>query len=171
MGLIEARVREDGSCELYDLQDRTSVAEWSSVAEWAQAWINEWRTEDFDVASEFAHAVTEEGGPHAIEVLLTLARATDGDVGDLGLVGAGPLEDLISHEGHGLRLLDEIETAARREPLFARAMTSVWLAADVPETVRRRLAIFGARDFVAEQAMSLEELTRYRADRFGRGWS
>ena len=71
---------------------------------------------------------------------------------------------------HGLRLLDEIETTTRREPLFARAMANVWLGSDVPNPVRQRLARFGARDFVAEHDMTPKQFDRYKADRAARGW-
>ncbi len=171
MGEIQARLHADGSCESYDSWDDTSLAVWPTVGAWAVAWLAEWRAGTADSACEFAHSMTEDGTPWAIEALLGLVRATQGDAETLGWVGAGPLEDLISHSGHGLRLLDEIETTARREPLFARALAGVWLGLDVPDAVRQRLARFGARDFVAEHAMTRKELAAYFADRIARGWS
>ena len=59
------------------------------------------------------------------------------------------------------RKVDALEETARREPLFAQAMISVWLNAAVPQVVRHRLARFGARDFVAEHSMTRADFEHY----------
>ncbi|MBA3485713.1 MAG: hypothetical protein H0T88_00730 [Lysobacter sp.] len=42
----------------------------------------------------------------------------------LGVLSAGPLEDLI--EEHGLQFIDRIEDEARKSPVFRRMLRSVW---------------------------------------------
>ncbi|HEY5455242.1 MAG TPA: hypothetical protein VIJ96_07220 [Acidothermaceae bacterium] len=85
-------------------------------------------------------------------------------------IGAGALEDLVSHSGNRLRVLDEVDTAARQNPAFRQALTGVWLGSDLPDPVRTRLAPYGARDFVAEHAMTQEEWGVYIAERRTRGF-
>jgi hypothetical protein len=63
----------------------------------------------------------------------------------LGWVGAGPLEDLVSHSGNGLRVLAEVDQAARQSVAFGAALRNVWLGTDVAALVRLRLAELGAR--------------------------
>lgn len=62
--------------------------------------------------------------PEVLDVLELLVERAPDTSGAL-TVGAGPLENLI-HE-HGDRLVDELESRARRSPLFAAALASVWL--------------------------------------------
>jgi hypothetical protein len=170
VGLFEARFSSGGACELHDDVEGGLVASWDSVGVWARAWFDEWGHEDFGVASEFAHALTGDPPSNVVDVLVTLAEVADGDPELLGCVGAGPLEDLVSHSGHGERFLDDVEAAARQSPAFRQAITGVWLGLDLPEPIRRRLAPYGARDFVAEHAMTESELKTYIADRRARGW-
>ncbi|WP_138759968.1 DUF6869 domain-containing protein [Modestobacter altitudinis] len=75
-----------------------------------------------------------------VDALVVLAEAADGDADVIGLVGAGPLEDLVSHSGNGLRILDEVDRAARHHPAFRAALRTVVLGEDVPQPVLTRLA-------------------------------
>ena len=145
--------------ELYDEFEETRVAEWPSLAAWATAWIDEWSSNRFDSASHFSHAMTEQPREWVVDALVLLSEMATPD--QRGWVGAGPLEELLSHSGNGATVLDEVEHAARRRPAFRTALSNVWLVEDVPEEVRHRLAELGARDFVAEHAMSPEELAAY----------
>jgi hypothetical protein len=59
-----------------------------------------------------------------------------GDDADfVSMMGVGPLESLF-HQGHGEALWPEVERLARTDPLFRRALRSVW-AYDSPEFDRR----------------------------------
>lgn len=78
------------------------------------------------------------GGPEALDLVAALVRAADSD-DDLGLVGAGPLEDLLTR--HGATLVDSIDDLARRDPQFAQALTAVWWSPDDAGTdVTQRLS-------------------------------
>ena len=67
------------------------------------------------------------GGLDALHLVAALVRAAETD-DDLALVGAGPLEDLLTR--NGAALVDEIDDLARRDPQFARALAAVWWSAD-----------------------------------------
>jgi hypothetical protein len=159
----EAGLEANGTCWLYDDFEETRVAEWPSLATWAAVWIDEWSSGRFAFASDFAHAMTRQPTEWAVEALVLLSEmATPDQRGD---VGAGPLEDLLSHFGHGATVVDEVERVARERPAFRSALSNVWLSEGVPEEVRRRLAELDARDFVAEHAMTPEELAANFAKR------
>jgi hypothetical protein len=87
-----------------------------------------------------AEAVTDRvstGGPQALSLVAALVRAAESD-DDLALVGAGPLEDLVT--SHGIALLDDIDDLARRDPRFAQALTAVlWSADGAGQEVTSRL--------------------------------
>lgn len=93
-----------------------------------------WPSAAADAVSDSVDA----GGDAALDLVAALIRAAPDSEG-LGLVGAGPLENLV--HAHGSALVDGIETLARREPGFAEALAAVWLehgAVDAP--VEQRLA-------------------------------
>jgi hypothetical protein len=169
--LDEALLNGDGSCEVYDALDEVVSGSWPSVRAWADAWFAEQRANRFGPACEFIHALTDKAPSGAVDVLVTLADATEGDEELLSWIGAGPLEDLVSHSGNGRAVLDDVERAARQQPMFRKALWRVWLgSSDVPERVRHRLAELGARDFVAEHAMTKREFATYVAGRQAKGW-
>jgi hypothetical protein len=65
------------------------------------------------------------GGPEALDLVAAL-------------VGAGPLEDLLTR--HGATLVDGIDDLARRDPQFAQALTAVWWSPnDAGREVTQRL--------------------------------
>jgi hypothetical protein len=162
----EAYLEPDGTCWLYGYFEEARVAEWPSLAAWAAAWLDEWSSDRVDHATDFANAMTllpEQPSEWAVEALVLLSEMATPD--QRGYVGAGPLEDLLSHSGNGAMVLDEVEHVARTRPAFRTALSNVWLGENVPEEVRHRLAELGARDFVAEHAMTPEEREAYFAER------
>ncbi|HET6430956.1 DUF6869 domain-containing protein [Dyella sp.] len=72
-------------------------------------------------------------------ILAILARAPPKDV--LGLLAAGPLEDLIHHAGPGF--IDRIELQARKDPAFRHLLGGVW-ASSTPDIWARIEAARGA---------------------------
>jgi hypothetical protein len=83
--------------------------------------------QDVVAAAEVVDDRVCSGGPEALDLVAALVRGADTD-DDLGLVGAGPLEDLLTR--HGATLVDDVDNLARRDPRFARALDSVWWSAD-----------------------------------------
>jgi len=57
-----------------------------------------------------------------LAILATLSREPPAKV--LGVLAAGPLEDLI--ECHGPRFIERIETESRRNPAFRDLLSGVW---------------------------------------------
>jgi hypothetical protein len=98
-----------------------------------------WQTKAHDLVS----GLFAEGRSAAIDVIqsmVDLAASED----ELNFVGAGPIETLMSHDGHGASFVDEVERRARQQPRFRLAVAGLWLGINVPENVRARLAVFGA---------------------------
>ncbi len=95
------------------------------------------------MANESARPGRRPGHPVSIDVIQSLVDLAESD-DELDFVGASPLEDLLSHNRHGLAFVDEVERRARQQPRFRLAVAGVWLGADVPDSVRTRLAAFGA---------------------------
>lgn len=112
---------------------------------WAADWFAEWRSGERGEACEFIQAACDDAIPGVVDALIVLADAAEGDAELLGWVGAGPVEDLVSHSGNGARVLPEVDRAARQSPAFRAALRNVWLGADVSEPVKSRLVEFGAR--------------------------
>jgi hypothetical protein len=128
--------------------------EWGSLAELAADW---WRYQRLTGRAKEAdpmiawECVREFGDlddaphPRVMDVIQALVDAAQSD-DELSLVGAGPLEDLLSHSGHGALVVDEVERRARQQSRFRAALASVWLGGDVPRDVRKRLSRVGAAD-------------------------
>ncbi|CCH90142.1 protein of unknown function [Modestobacter italicus] len=135
----EATFRPDGSCLLVDVLAGTQRT-WPSVTAWAADWFAEWRAGEHGDASDFAGVACDAAAPGVVGALVVLADAAEGDADLIAWVGAGPVEDLLSHSGNGLRVLDEVDRAARRQPAFRAALGTVVLGNDVPEPVVTRLA-------------------------------
>jgi hypothetical protein len=138
-----ARIEGDAcSYSGYDAQ-----VEWASLGEMAtRYWSDHARTGEapYGPAQEFVAEFTEVGDPLVVEVIQSLVDADPTDVA-LDFVGAGPLEDLLSHNRHGLTFVDEVDRRARRDPRLRAAVTGLWLSKDVPESVRTRLGALGAK--------------------------
>lgn len=105
------------------------------------------RAERGSVAHERVSDAVESGNPDVVELLVALAEAAPSD-SDAGLIGAGPLEELLSVHGarlvtrDGAQLLDAIDTGARRSARFRRALRSAYMGDEVPAPVRSRLQRF-----------------------------
>ena len=134
----EATFLEDGSCRLTDPFEGTEHT-WPTVSAWASAWIAEWRADEMGDAKDFLFEACDDAVPGVVDALVTLAEAADGNDDLIGLIGAGALEDLLHHTGHGLRVLDEVDRAARRSPAFRAALRYVALGAAAPQPVTLRL--------------------------------
>src|SRR3954452_4114817 len=84
------------------------------------------RTKDpkFDTAVQRVTAMTFMSKPELQwDVILEAVRqASDED--DLGHIAAGPIEGLLGR--HGPAWIEQIETQAKQDPKFARAITGVW---------------------------------------------
>jgi hypothetical protein len=108
----------------------------------------------------------EEGNPAAIELLLALAEAAPSE-GDCALIGAGPLEKLISiHSARlttpeGASLVDAIDAAARHSGRFRRALRGVVMGAEVPDAVKNRLrdSAEGPRNWGPPSGRTLPDLS------------
>jgi hypothetical protein len=138
-----ASFRPDGSCRLTDEIDGTEIV-WESVARWAVDWFAEWRAKDHGDACDFIGAACDDAVAGVVDALVVLAETAVGD-DELAWVGAGPLEDLMSHSGNGLRVLVDVDRAARQNVAFRAALGNTWLGDDVPPAVRERLAVLGAQ--------------------------
>lgn len=134
----------DGSCRLTDAVMGIESS-WATVEQWAVALLDEWRTEKYGEANDFIDAACHQAVPGVVGALIVLAETADGDADLLGFLGAGPLEDLVSHSGNGPRVLSDVDRAARQSPAFRAALRNVWLGPDVPEAVLTRLGELGAR--------------------------
>ncbi len=154
-----------------DAVEETELS-WPTVEQWAAAWFAEQRSEKWAEACEFMNTACDDAVPGVVEALIVVSEMAGCDAQLLGWVGAGPLEDLVSHRGNGLRVLTDVDRAARQNPAFRNALSNVWLGENVPEVVRKRLGELGARDFVAEHAMTEEQAAAYIVDRNARdlGW-
>src|SRR3954465_1457449 len=75
-------------------------------------------------AYEYVQDSVGVGGTEALDFVEALIKSAP-HVDAVAVVSAGPLEDLVYD--HGAALVDEIESRARQDPAFAKALCSVWL--------------------------------------------
>jgi hypothetical protein len=119
-----------------DLRVNSSTESLELLANWWECWrrfagsreerkaLSRGEPADVQAAHDLVEHRVRVGGPGAVELLVALNNAGPAD-NDGVTVGAGPLEDLL-HE-HADSVIDEIEQQARQSPLFARALSYVWL--------------------------------------------
>ena len=74
-----------------------------------------------------------------LEQLLVLLAAAPDDW-QIGLLAAGPLEDLMRYQGDAV--IDKVETEARRNPRLRQALAGIWL--EPGPTAERVVAILTA---------------------------
>ena len=80
----------------------------------------------------------QSNGADAWELILALVEGANEE--NLGIVGAGPLEDFVRI--HGKSWVEPIETAARRDPKFRAALGCIWLSrGDLPPDVLDRVVV------------------------------
>lgn len=95
---------------------------WATVEQWAVAMLDEWRAEKYGEAHEFTDAACHDAVHGVVDALIVLAETANGDADLLSLVGAGPLEDLVSHTGNGVRVLPDVDRSRLGE-LGARVLS------------------------------------------------
>jgi hypothetical protein len=110
--------------------------------ELARAYLKHHRTQDeadFWAFDEVADRVTYGEDPHrAWELVLALVEAAEDT--NLGYVGAGPLEDLVTR--FGPQLIAEIESQARRDPKFRACLGTIWLSkGNLPADILSRVVV------------------------------
>jgi hypothetical protein len=140
----DAVIDANGVCSLTDWDD--AHVEWPSVAAMAaQYWVDHGRDGEasYGPSQHFVNDLADAGDPAVMGVLQALVDSAPSDE-ELDFVGAGPLEDLLSHSGHGAAFVDEVERRARQDRRFRVAVSGLWLNGDVPDDVRTRLAVYGA---------------------------
>jgi hypothetical protein len=105
------------------------------------------RAENECEASNAVYDQVWQGDLAVVDLLVALADGAPTD-DDAGLVGAGPLEELISFHtarlasADGNDLLQALDSAVRQHPRFRRALESVFMGDEVPEVLRSRLGRF-----------------------------
>jgi hypothetical protein len=128
----------------YEYQsDDGPVVRWASLDALARDW---WASEraglgGISPAWTLVEQLISDASSEAVALIQLLVDLAD-DAGDLATVGAGPLEDLVSHDGHGLHFLGELTTHARQDPRFSAAIRSVYPADDLPRPVLDMLAMW-----------------------------
>lgn len=129
-------------------EDPPTMVIWDSLVDLAKAYWAEHPGEpggDYGPAREMVDDLLEAGHAGSVDLLSALA-STAGDDDALGFLGAGPVEGLMSHSGHGELFIDELERATASNERLATAIRSVWLGDAVTKEVRRRLVGLGAID-------------------------
>lgn len=82
-----------------------------------------------------------------VRMLVALAEAAPSEE-EVGLVGAGPIEELVARRAgqfdseEGRELLEELDTAARRSSRFRSALAFAFFGDEVPKGVREQLERF-----------------------------
>jgi hypothetical protein len=104
----------------------------SNMAELVEGWISYWinrrdKTRKFDPEDDWASAcawdLVRDNGILGLEfVLAVLAEKPDEQI--IGVLAAGPLEDLLGH--HSSAIIDRAEEEARRSPEFRHLLGGVW---------------------------------------------
>lgn len=144
---MSARYRRNGSCVVREVAG--VGAEWKSAEIWAEAWLDESRSESTGLAGSFIDEMTRHPVPAVVALLVILANAA-ANLEELSWVGAGPVEDLLSHNGHGARFITDVEAAALESAAFRTALTHVWAGSGVAPDVRARLVALGVRDLAQQ---------------------
>lgn len=142
---MSARYLPDGSCEYVDDIEGGRTA-WPSSEVWAKAWLAEQRADSTGPAGDFIDDMTRYASAGVVSALVVLARVASRHPEQFRWVGAGPIEDLVAHCGHGESTIDEVESAAAAEPEFRAAFADVWVGERVQGEIRRRLVTLGARN-------------------------
>jgi hypothetical protein len=96
-------------------------------------------------AHDFVAHELQRGERLALDLIQTLIEAAP-DTEHLVDLGPGPIEDLVSHFGHGAKFVDEIEARVRRDARWQAAIAELWVGDSVSLRVRLRLVALGAVD-------------------------
>ncbi len=142
-----AHPRHKELLELVDSDDVDGVLHIVTLDAIAQAWWrwhrgahNSFHDPDWWAIELFqGQAIFEHRDLHRELLLELVAQASDED--ELEIVGAGPLEDLVSDNEHFLRWVEDL---AADNGKFRTALSKIWLYGDErPETLRRLEAAAG----------------------------
>lgn len=90
------------------------------------------------VASLYLDAIVSEQPKRALNLIRRIMERANDD--ELGLIGAGPMEELVIE--HGAQLLGDIKRLAETDERFRRVLQAAWIGR-APKHVRRELAEFG----------------------------
>ena len=108
----------------------------------AEAVAHERKDTNFWAVNELADLIRDDpDGAWQIMVEL-VARASDEDT--LGFVAAGALEDLICT--HPAAMIDRVESRARQDARFRKAVARVWGWTRIPKGIRARLDMLVAAE-------------------------
>ena len=96
--------------------------------------------EHFDAFEELNDVVREDP-ERAWPIICEIIRRIDVD-DILAYVAAGPLEDLLGHHPHAF--IDRVESLAKQDAHFRRAVSGVWGWNSIPEDIRKSIdAVLG----------------------------
>jgi hypothetical protein len=145
--VYSARVDADGRVQL----DGIDVAkEWPSVAALAADYLRYERlsgeakeADDMAAWECVFDLVSEPAWAGAVNLIDELLRQANED--EVGMIAAGPLEELVVPREQGPRFIDAIEVHAREDQRWIHAVASIWFNRDASADVNQRLAVFGAR--------------------------
>jgi Family of unknown function (DUF6869) len=110
-----------------------------SIRAMAESVFREWREEikQAETAWELTRLIESELDPDkALSVILGI-MALDSKEEEIGLLGAGPLEDFLNV--HGRRYIDVIEQLAAKNPRFITVLKGVWQTAKMDLAVWKRV--------------------------------
>ena len=142
---------------------------WINLSQWAAQWWREERAEsrlqalerwgwvarnsaldrlpgEVDTpAMDCLEAWEVTGEPVAVAAVLELIRHARSEA-DLERIGAGPLEDLLSHSGNRVAFAEMFLRVIDAVPGTQRVVAALWLGQDLPRSMVDRLIALGARD-------------------------
>ncbi len=134
---------------------------WPDEAAWAHAWWaehHESRTSRTYPVSPSAtglmDTLVDNRDVRTVDLIVVLAE-TAATTDDLGHLGAGVMEDLLTHQSTTEAVLVRAEEWWRRSPRFRAALLSMWVGHPVTPGIRDRLLALGAIDILADPAPGL----------------
>ncbi|MBX3711901.1 MAG: hypothetical protein KF800_08090 [Lysobacter sp.] len=126
----------------------------AQLDEWVEAYIAAHREQpttdqqraDAALASEPAYSAFGVGNPQAEAIWRFILKVVAKQPSDwtLGMLAAGPIEDLIGECGDDF--IDRIEAAARRDPIFRRTLHGVWRTTSSEDVWARVMAARGLEE-------------------------
>lgn len=127
---------------LYPEEQFVSESDEELAAAW---WVEEPLTEtECWPAHDYLEDALKQGSDDLLSMIAVIVAAPDDD--RLGYVGAGLLEDAVTHWRWAKKYLPGVEDRARQDARFRRAVEGIWLGSrTLPEVVERLLPL-GAKD-------------------------
>lgn len=114
-----------------------------------RTWFSEWLSKPtrFGEATDLLVHLIDDDPEQAWLLIRRLIDQADSEVA-LQCIAAGPLEDLLCD--HGPQFIDRAEAAARHQPPFRRALTTVWGHNRMAADVRRRVTLAAGAQAASE---------------------